>query len=93
MIVGRRVGSRLLVALGATVVLVAGLLVSPVGAELPPVGDWARHWGDTSADYGYGVAVDGSGNVYVTGYFSGTVDFDPGPGTVNLTSGCPVSRI
>jgi hypothetical protein len=26
------------------------------------------------------------GSVYVTGYFSDTVDFDPGPGTYNLTS-------
>ena len=35
---------------------------------------------------GNGLAVDVSDNVYVTGYFSGTVDFDPGPGVYNLTS-------
>jgi len=29
---------------------------------------------------------DASGNVYTTGYFSNTVDFDPGPGTFNLSS-------
>ena len=33
-----------------------------------------------------GVAVDGSGNVYTIGNFSGTADFDPGTGTVNLAS-------
>jgi len=33
-----------------------------------------------------GIAVDANGNIYVTGYFSGTVDFDPGPGVQNFTS-------
>jgi hypothetical protein len=37
--------------------------------------------------YGLGLAVDGPENVYVTGPFSGTVDFDPDPGqAANLTS-------
>lgn len=42
--------------------------------------------GGTSADYGYSVKVDASGNVYTTGNFSGTVDFNTGTGTYNLTS-------
>lgn len=33
-----------------------------------------------------GVATDDAGDLYITGAFSGTVDFDPGPGTTNLTS-------
>jgi hypothetical protein len=32
------------------------------------------------------VAVDGNGNIAVSGKFYGTVDFDPGSGTANLTS-------
>jgi len=39
---------------------------------------WARTWGGPSWDKGYGVATDGNSNVYVTGWFIGTVDFDPG---------------
>jgi hypothetical protein len=47
---------------------------------------WARRWGGTSEDWGYDLTVDGAGNVYTTGFFAGTVDFDPGPGVVNLIS-------
>jgi len=47
---------------------------------------WAKAMGGTGFDYGYGLALDGNGNVHVTGSFSNTVDFDPGSGTANLTS-------
>ena len=42
--------------------------------------------GGTSTDYAEGMAVDAGGNVHTVGCFRGTADFDPGPGTFNLTS-------
>ena len=49
---------------------------------------WARTWGSAADDRGNEVAVDLSGNIYVTGYFSSTVDFDPGGGTdEHITNG------
>jgi hypothetical protein len=47
---------------------------------------FAHRFGGTNEDIGYGLVLDGSGNVYVTGSFRGTVDFDPGAGTQSLTS-------
>ena len=43
--------------------------------------------GGTGNDYGgTSIAIDSNSNVYTTGMFSGTADFDPGAGTFNLTS-------
>jgi len=43
--------------------------------------------GGVNQDYGYGTATDNAGNVYTTGSFSATTDFDPGTGTFTLTNG------
>jgi hypothetical protein len=47
---------------------------------------WAKNVGSTSDDQASNISVDGLGNCYLTGYFQGTADFDPGVATANLTS-------
>lgn len=47
---------------------------------------WAKGMGGTSSDVGHSIQVDDNGNVYTSGFFHTTVDFDPGPGTVSLVS-------
>ena len=57
-----------------------------VGAA--PAFGFALHAGaEIAFAYGTAVATDASGNVYVTGSFSDTIDFDPGPGVCNLAGG------
>ena len=47
---------------------------------------WVKTMGGTSSDEGLGIVVDTSGEIYTTGYFALTADFDPGPEVYNLTS-------
>jgi len=58
---------------------------------------WGRVWGGEETccpekDEGLGVAVDKSGNVFVTGRFTYTVDFDPGPGVEERTANTPENK-
>jgi hypothetical protein len=54
-----------------------------------PAGElaWVRTWGSSNdGELGYDIALDNADNVYITGYFRGTVDFDPGPDEDNHSS-------
>jgi PKD repeat protein len=46
---------------------------SPTGTPL-----WANRYGDAADQFGTGVGTDNAGNIYVTGYYFGTVDFGGG---------------
>jgi len=42
--------------------------------------DWVITWGGVFYDPARGIVVNSGGDIYVCGYYSGWVDFDPGPG-------------
>lgn len=47
---------------------------------------WGNKLGGGSDDEGLNLAIDTFGNLYTTGHFANTADFDPGSGTTNITS-------
>jgi len=57
--------------------------LSSTGAHL-----WSKRFGGAGDDYAYGVAVDASGNVVVTGAYQGTVNF--GGGSLTSAGGSDV---
>ncbi len=65
-----------------------GAQQDPFFLKLDPSGNfvWAKQIGNNNADRAYSIKVDGSGNSYSTGFFSGLVDFDPGIPTFTMTT-------
>jgi hypothetical protein len=47
---------------------------------------WAAAYGGPGDDLLIASAVDSTGNVFSSGFFEGTADFDPGPDALSLTS-------
>jgi len=52
---------------------------------------WAKGMGGPKDDFAHALAIDIAGNVYTTGFFADTADFDPGIGTFTLVSVFPAN--
>lgn len=61
-------------------------MTNHASAQETAVLEWANRIGGTGADRARDLVLDASGNIYVSGFFQGTVDFDPGPAAFNMTS-------
>lgn len=48
--------------------------------------DWSKSYGSDTYDQLKSMALDSEGNIYLTGGFRNTVDFDPGPGVYEVSS-------
>lgn len=66
-------------------ILLFCLLTIFANAQFPSF-DWAKKVGGKYSDRANSVITDSNGDVYLTGFFQDTVDFDPGIGTFTLAS-------
>jgi len=69
-----------------TLLLVILLLVQHLANAQSATFSWVNQMGGLGLEYGQSLSTDAAGNVYTCGFFDGTVDFDPGPGTLSFTS-------
>ncbi len=58
------------------------ILVSSVSVNAQDY-KWTERIGSDGTDMGFATVTDDQGNVYLSGMFSETVDFNPGPGAIN----------
>jgi len=56
-----------------------------LSAQVPSYA-WGHSWGSPANESVISIELDSLSNVYVAGRFRGTIDFDPGPDTVAMTS-------
>ncbi len=72
-------------------VVLSLLLLNSVRLEAAPAlqHSWSKIFGDVNTQDGRGIAVDPSGNVWITGMFRGTVNFGGGDFTVGSTDDAP----
>lgn len=47
---------------------------------------WAKKIGTFHSEHAQDIALDASGNIYISGYFTGTTKFDPAGASVDITS-------
>ena len=66
----------------------AGTLVAAFVLKLNTNGDlvWVKTFGVTGRARSYSLALDNSGNIFISGHFDQTIDFDPGTGTDSITA-------
>lgn len=64
--------------------LVVFSVISSFSMAQTPSLNWVNQTGASNAVAAMDIESDASGNTYVTGFFSGTIDLDPGPGVVNI---------
>jgi hypothetical protein len=62
-------------------------LLTTLSFAQTPEFEWIHTYGTSESDWGKALATDNQGNVYASGMFQGTIDFDPGAGVTNLSSG------
>ncbi|MDI1234455.1 MAG: SBBP repeat-containing protein [bacterium] len=57
-------------------------------SKLDPSGNfiWAKSIGGITSDWSNSISVDNSSNIFLTGFFNSTVDFDPNGGIYELTA-------
>lgn len=78
---------------GVTLSTMSTALHDVFALKISPAGDllWAHRYGDSnqqlSGQYGYGAAADPAGNIFLTGYFGGAIDFGSGEILANDAAG------